>query len=149
MYKDDYSSTNSGIVFPTCLATLWSTKQHHLRNRFSLPRHIVEDNMGDTWLSTKVLYHLPSSNVWPNRSCQQSIGPCSQYSLWAQQTETTLSPPVSPTTWTTPHYSNNNTQSSSRLCQVKAWQTKDIHVFSAWRQILDTLGLETQQSPAS
>ena len=42
--------------------------------------------MGAFWVPPQVFYCIPSSNGWPNRGCQQSLGAFSPNSLWAHQT---------------------------------------------------------------
>ena len=62
MHKDYASSPNNRLIFSTCLATFWPTKHYHIKQRFPLPKHILEDNLRYTRVPTQVLYNMPSSN---------------------------------------------------------------------------------------
>jgi hypothetical protein len=86
MHKDYYNNANNETLLLTCLDPFWPPKHYHLRQRFLLPQHIFEDNMGAIGVPPQVFYCIPSSNGWPNKGCQQSLGSCSSNSLWAQQT---------------------------------------------------------------
>ena len=86
IHKDYYINANRGTLLLTCLAPFWHPKHYHLKQSFSLPRHIFKVHMGAIGVPPQVFYCIPSSNRWRNRGRQQSLGSCSLNSLWSQKT---------------------------------------------------------------